>query len=95
MPIYISEDAFITLTLSAIETSVKYESAGLLLGYKADKVFYVQNVIPYQLAERSSDSVYVPRARASRLRRVFKNYLKYKETSEKGALIQKLLGLCP
>ena len=76
MPIYISEDAFITLTLSAIETSTNYEATGLLLGNKSKNLYYVQNVIPYQIAKRTSDSVYVSPAKQKRIRRVFKNYIK-------------------
>ena len=82
MPIYISEDAFITLTLSAIETSIKYEATGLLLGHKSGDTYYVQNAIPYQLAERTSNSVYITRSKQKRIRRVFKNYMKYKIIGE-------------
>ncbi|MFA7420738.1 MAG: hypothetical protein WCZ90_13720 [Melioribacteraceae bacterium] len=82
MPIYISEDAFITLTLSAIETSTKYEASGLLLGYISGDIFYIQNTIPYQIAERKSDSVSVPRAKKKRMERVFDNYMKYRIIGE-------------
>lgn len=82
MPIYISEDAFITLTLSAIETSTSYEATGLLLGHKSGSNYYIQNAIPYQLAKRTSDSVYVSPAKQKRIRRVFKNYKKYKIVGE-------------
>jgi proteasome lid subunit RPN8/RPN11 len=82
MPIYISEDAFITLTLSAIETSIKYEATGLLLGHKSGDTYYVQNTIPYQLAERTSDSVYITRSKQKRIRRVFNNYMKYRIIGE-------------
>ncbi|MGD0650847.1 MAG: hypothetical protein ABSA97_06880 [Verrucomicrobiia bacterium] len=82
MPIYISENAFITLTLSAIETSTRYESTGLLLGHQSKDMFYVEEVIPYQLAERTANSVSVPSSRQNRMRRVFKNYMKYKIIGE-------------
>ncbi len=82
MPIYISEDAFITLTLSAIETSIKYEATGLLLGHKSGDTYYVQNAIPYQIAKRTSDSVSITRSKQKRIRRVFKNYMKYKIIGE-------------
>ena len=77
MPIYINEDAFITLTLSAIETSTKFEATGLLLGHKTGNAYYVQNAIPYQIAERTSDSVYVSPSKQKRIRRIFGNYMKY------------------
>jgi len=82
MAVYISENGFVTLTLCAIETSTKYEASGILLGYEAKGTYYVENVIPYQIAERSSDSVYVHPARQKRIRRVFKNYMKYKIIGE-------------
>lgn len=83
MPIYISEDAFITLTLSAIETSINYEATGLLLGHKTGNKYYLQNAIPYQIAQqRTSDSVSVSPAKQRRIRRVFKNYMKYKIIGE-------------
>jgi proteasome lid subunit RPN8/RPN11 len=82
MPIYISEDAFITLTLSAIETSTNYEASGLLLGYKSEGMYYVQNTIPYQLAERSVNSVSVSKSKQSRIQRVFGNYMRYKIIGE-------------
>lgn len=82
MPIYISEDAFIALTLSAIETSTKYEATGLLLGYKSGKSYFVENAIPYQIAERTSDSVFVSPVKQRRIRRVFKNYMKYRIIGE-------------
>jgi len=82
MPIYISEDAFITLTLSAIETSTKYEATGLLLGHKSEGTYYVQNAIPYQLAERTPNSVFVSHAKQRRIRRVFKNFMKYQIIGE-------------
>ncbi len=82
MPIYISEDAFITLTLSAIETSTKFEATGLLLGHKSGDTYYVQNAIPYQLAERTANSICVSPSKQQRIRRVFKNYLKYKIIGE-------------
>lgn len=82
MAVYISENGFITLTLCAIETSIKYEASGILLGYQAKGTYYVENVIPYQIAERSSDSVYVHPARQRRIRRVFENYMKYKIIGE-------------
>jgi len=82
MPIYISENGFITLTLSAIETSTRYEAAGLLLGYKSGTSYYVENVIPYQLAERTADSVYISPVKQKRMRRVFKEYMKYKIIGE-------------
>lgn len=84
MAIYISENGFIALTLSAIETSIKYEAAGILLGYevrwKDRTVYYVENVIPYQLAERTADSVHP--LTSKRMRRVFPNYMKYKIIGE-------------
>ena len=82
MPIYISEDAFVTLTLSAIETEIKCEATGLLLGHKTGNTYYLQNVIPYQIAKRTSDSVYISPAKQRRIRRVFKNYMKYKIIGE-------------
>lgn len=82
MTIYISEDAFITLTLSAIETSIKYEAAGLLLGYKSNETYVVANAIPYQIAERASDYVSVSLAKRKRIRRVFENYMKYRIIGE-------------
>jgi hypothetical protein len=57
MPIYISENAFITLTLSAIETSTRYESTGLLLGHQSKDMFYVEEVIPYQLLNSVANSL--------------------------------------
>jgi proteasome lid subunit RPN8/RPN11 len=77
MPIYISEDAFITLSLSAIETSTLYEASGLLLGYKSGSSYFVQNAIPYQIAKRTKNSVSVSHIKQKRIRRVFKNYMKY------------------
>lgn len=82
MPIYISENGFITLTLSAIETSTRYEASGLLLGYKSRDHFYVEGVIPYQLAERTADSVHVSPSKQERMRRVFKKYMKYEIIGE-------------
>ncbi len=82
MPIYITEDAFITLTLSAIETSIKYEATGLLFGHKTGDTYYLQNAIPYQIAKRTSDSVCISPAKQRRIRRVFKNYMKYKIIGE-------------
>lgn len=82
MPIYISEDAFIALTLSAIETSIKYEATGLLLGYKSGNNYFIENAIPYQIAKRTSCSVYVSPVKQRRIRRVFKNYMKYRIIGE-------------
>ena len=82
MPIYISEDAFITLTLSAIETSTNYEAGGLLLGYKSGKYYFVENAIPYQIAKRTSASVSVSPVKQRRIRRVFKSYMKYRIIGE-------------
>lgn len=82
MPVYISENGFITLTLSAIETSTRYEATGLLLGYKSGSNYYIENVIPYQLAERTDESVYVSPAKQKRISRVFKNYMKYEIIGE-------------
>lgn len=82
MPIYISEDAFITLTLSAIETSTNYEASGLLFGHKTGNTYYIQNAIPYQIAKRTPDSVSVSPAKQRRMRRVFKNYMKYRIIGE-------------
>ncbi len=86
MAIYISESGFITLTLSAIETSTKFEASGILLGYevKHNRVptYYVENVIPYQIAERTSDSIIVHSSRRKRVRKVFPNYMKYKIIGE-------------
>lgn len=86
MAIYISENGFIALTLSAIETSIKYEATGILLGYEVKRkdriTYYVENVIPYQIAERTSESVSVYPGRRNRVRRVFPNYMKYKIIGE-------------
>lgn len=82
MSIYIGDDAFIALTLSAIETSIKYEATGILLGYRSGRDYYIANAVPYQLAERTSESVYVPPRRQKRIRRIFKNYLKYEIVGE-------------
>ena len=82
MPIYISEDAFISLTLSAMETSIQYEATGLLLGYESENHYFVENAIPYQLAERTSDSAYISPIKQSRIRRIFKNYMKYRIIGE-------------
>ncbi len=82
MPIYISENGFITLTLSAIETSINYEASGLLLGYESGDTYYVETVIPYQLAQRTARSVSVSPRKRQRMRRVFKNYMKCKIIGE-------------
>ena len=86
MAIYISENGFIALTLSAIETSIKYEATGILLGYEVNRrggiTYYVENVIPYQIAKRTSDSVSVHSFRRNRIRKVFPNYMKYKIIGE-------------
>ena len=82
MPVYISENGFITLTLSAIETSIDYEASGLLLGYKVEDIYYVEGVVPYQIAERTAKSISVSTRRQKRLRRVFENYMKYKIIGE-------------
>ena len=82
MPAYISENGFISLTLSAIETSIKYEANGILLGHKTGSVYYIENVIPYQLAKRTSTSTWVSPRRQKRIRRVFKNYMRYKIIGE-------------
>lgn len=82
MPIYISEDAFISLTLSAIETSTLYEASGLLLGYKSGSTYFVQNAIPYQIAKRTKKSVSISHVKQRRIRRVFKNYMKYRIIGE-------------
>ncbi|MBI4378773.1 MAG: hypothetical protein HY578_06735 [Nitrospinae bacterium] len=86
MAIYISENGFIALTLSAIETSIKYEATGILLGYEVKRKdvinYYVENIIPYQIAERTSESVSVLPVRRNRIRRVFPNYMKYKIIGE-------------
>lgn len=82
MAIYLSETGFITLTLSAIETSIKYESSGYLLGYKVGKTFFVENVIPYQIARRTPDSIDVHPLKRRRIQKVFKNYMKYRIIGE-------------
>lgn len=82
MPIYISDDAFITLSLSAIETSTLYEASGLLLGHKSGKMYFVQNAVPYQIAKRTKDSVSVTHVKQKRIKRVFKNYMKYRIIGE-------------
>jgi len=82
MSAYISENGFIALTLSAIETSIKYEANGILLGHKTGDVYYVENAIPYQLAERTSTSTSVSSRKQKRIRRVFKNYMKYEIIGE-------------
>lgn len=82
MAIYISENAFITLTLSAIETSTKYEASGILMGYQVENVYYIENVIPYQVAERTASSIHVPRAKRERIRRIFGKYMKFQIIGE-------------
>ncbi|MCK4908428.1 MAG: hypothetical protein KAS70_00885 [Planctomycetes bacterium] len=86
MSMYISENGFITLTLAAIETSTKYEASGILLGYdvfhKRKHTYFVESVIPYQIAEREADSIYVMPYRKKRIRRVFHHYMKYKIIGE-------------
>ncbi|MFH1773916.1 MAG: Mov34/MPN/PAD-1 family protein [Methanobacteriota archaeon] len=84
MAIYISESGFITLTLSAIETSTEYEACGILLGYKVKHkrktIYYVENVIPYQIAKRAPDSIRP--IRRKRIRKIFPKYMKYKIIGE-------------
>ncbi len=82
MAIYIGENAFITITLSAIETSIKYEAAGILLGYQMEDVYYIENAIPYQIAERTANSIHVPPIKREIIRRVFGNYMKYRIVGE-------------
>lgn len=81
MAIYISENGFIALTLSAIETSINREAAGIILGYKVRRkgrlTYFVENVVPYQIAKRTSSSVEVNSDKCRRIRRVFQSYLKY------------------
>ncbi len=82
MAIYIGENAFITLTLSAIETSIKYEASGILMGYEASDVYYIESVIPYQVAERTDSSIHVDPRKRERIRRVFNTYMKYQIIGE-------------
>ena len=72
--------------LAAIETSTKYEASGILLGYdvfhKRKHTYFMESVIPYQIAERAEDSIYVAPHRKKRIRRVFHHYMKYKIIGE-------------
>jgi len=81
MSIYISENAFISLTLSAIETSIVCEANGILLGYivknRNKNRYFIENAIPYQLADRTETSSKILEKRRKRLYRVFLNYTKY------------------
>ena len=52
------------------------------MGHKSKDTYYVESVIPYQIAERTPDSASVPKAKQKRIRRVFKNYMRYRIIGE-------------
>ena len=53
MEVYISDHAFLAMAIAAIEVFQK-ETLGILLGYKSENSFVVQNAITYQTSDRSN-----------------------------------------
>jgi len=45
-------------------------------------VYYIENAIPYQIAERTANSIHVPPIKREIIRRVFGNYMKYRIVGE-------------
>ena len=83
MNLYISENAFIALTLSAIETYVYREATGVLLGYKkGDDAYYVEAVVPFQWVKRTKDSAKIAPQRRKRVYDVLTDYMKYEIIGE-------------
>jgi proteasome lid subunit RPN8/RPN11 len=82
MNIYISENAFMILTLSAVETSVTRECAGLLFGYKTPEKYFLELATPFQLANRKYDTIYINPMRKHKLYRMIDKYLKYQFIGE-------------
>jgi len=82
MNIYISENAFMILTLSAVETSVTRECAGLLFGYQTPEKYFLELATPFQLANRKYDTIYINPMRKHKLYRMIDNYLKYQFIGE-------------
>ncbi len=82
MNIYISENAFMILTLSAVETSVTRECAGLLFGYQTPEKYFLELATPFQLANRKYDTIYINPMRKHKLYRMIDNYLKYQFVGE-------------
>lgn len=55
--VYLTEHAFLSLILSAIEVHPK-ETYGVLVGYRERNRYIIEYAIPYQTAERHSSFVY-------------------------------------
>lgn len=51
MEVYVSDNAFLAMVIAAIEVFQK-ETLGILLGYKSDSSFVVQNAVTYQTSDR-------------------------------------------
>ena len=51
MEVFISENAFLAMVVGAVEVFHR-ETLGILLGYKTENAFVVQNAIAYQTSER-------------------------------------------
>ena len=53
MEVYVSDNAFLAMVTAAIEVFQK-ETLGILLGYRSDRSYVVQNAIIYQTSDRSN-----------------------------------------
>jgi proteasome lid subunit RPN8/RPN11 len=53
MEVYVSDNAFLAMVTAAIEVFQK-ETLGILLGYRSDRSYVVQNSITYQTSDRSN-----------------------------------------
>jgi len=68
--VFLSEKAFLSIVISAIET-YKDECYGVLVGTrKGDNIFFVDYATPYQYAEISRKSAYLPENRRRRIRKI-------------------------
>ena len=56
MEVFISENAFLAIAIGAVEVFQR-ETLGILLGYKTENCFVVQNAITYQSSERYPSEV--------------------------------------
>ena len=66
MRVYLSENAFIDLLLSAAEV-YKRESLGFLLGYKPEGRFIIEHAFSFQTARRKHKGVTFQHKNGSRL----------------------------
>ncbi len=55
--VYISGDAFLSMVIAAVEVFRK-ETLGILLGYKSENSFVVENAIAYQTSDRYASLVH-------------------------------------